>query len=347
LKCFVAGTLVKAEAGLVPIEEIEVGDCVWSRDESTGDEGWREVVELFETRPEQLVHLGYQVSGEGDVSELIGTWEHPFWSMDREEWVPMGELKIGERLHVADAGIEAKVTSLSVEQAPAGETFRTFNFEVEGWHTYFVAPKASPPGSAAVWVHNLCDAGVDRLIRQIEYKGARFGERVLGAIRGRFNDDQLKLVEAAIDSRRGAPERIPLPGDADFIGPMRRGVAPIIERSSKSTVAQVFEDAASGAASDIVTRNKIVPALFFDNPNLRGRNFVRFDGIEGTRLIDRKLNVTTKSKQVRDLRRMSLALQQNPAFQGVIQVPDAAAQRAAMRALNKAGVNNITVEIAP
>ena len=83
----------------------------------------------------------------------------------------------------------------------------------------------------------------------------------------------------------------------------------------------------------------------FDNPNPLGRDIVKFDGVEATRIIDRKLNVTTKSKQMRDLRRMAEALKQNPEFSGVIQVPNQAAARSAHRALDKAGVDNISVEI--
>lgn len=120
----------------------------------------------------------------------------------------------------------------------------------------------------------------------------------------------------------------------------------VLENSRKSTAAQVFEDGVTGAASDVATRRRIVPGLQFDNPNPRGRNVVRFDGVDGTNIIDRKLNVTTKSKQLGDLQRMSEALRQNPNFNGIIEVPNDSARRAAIRALNKAGVSNINVRVA-
>lgn len=112
------------------------------------------------------------------------------------------------------------------------------------------------------------------------------------------------------------------------------------------SAARAFEDGVTGAAYDVATGKRIAPGLLFDNPNPRGRNLVRFDGIDGTELIDRKLNVTTKSKQLYDLQRMSEALRQNPGVTGVIEVPDTAAFRAAALALDKAGVSNITVRIA-
>ena len=63
-------------------------------------------------------------------------------------------------------------------------------------------------------------------------------------------------------------------------------------------------------------------------------------------MIDRKLNITTKSKQINDLKRMSEALRQNPEYSAVLEVPNAAVRKAAIRALDKAGVTNIGVRLA-
>ena len=122
----------------------------------------------------------------------------------------MEDLKAGERLHVAGGAVEAVVTTLRLEQAPAGGTFTTFNLEVAGWHTYFVAPKASPPGTAAVWVHNMCDARLQELLIKIANNDPRYGERVLASIRGGLKDEnQLRRIEAAVDARRlAAPENL-------------------------------------------------------------------------------------------------------------------------------------------
>lgn len=132
-----------------------------------------------------------------------------------------------------------------------------------------------------------------------------------------------------------------------LVGP-NRGVVNVLENTSKKPAAAAYEDAVPGAYTDVATGQRVVPALRFTNPNPRGTNFVRFDGRDGMRLIDRKLNLTTKSKQIQDLQRMSEALSQNhPEYQGVIQVPSEAARRAAQRALQKAGVNNISIEVVP
>lgn len=60
------------------------------------------------------------------------------------------------------------------------------------------------------------------------------------------------------------------------------GVTELVENSSKPLAASVFEDGATGAASSIASRRRIVPGLRFHNPNPRGRDVVRFDGIDGT-----------------------------------------------------------------
>lgn len=56
-KCFVAGTLVLAASGLMPIESVAVGDEVWAWDESTGTTRLQEVVRLFESETDELVRV--------------------------------------------------------------------------------------------------------------------------------------------------------------------------------------------------------------------------------------------------------------------------------------------------
>lgn len=115
-----------------------------------------------------------------------------------------------------------------------------------------------------------------------------------------------------------------------------------------------FEDGVAGAMSNLQTKKRYSPGLFFDNPGSRTNNFVKFDGwqINGNvlELIDRKWNVTTKSKQIKDLRRMSEALYQNPFFgsleiQGIIEVPNQQVMNSANNALRKAQVRNISVRV--
>jgi len=55
----------------------------------------------------------------------------------------MGDLNPGDGVTTANGG-SATITANLRERAPPGQTFTTYNFEVEEFHTYFV-------GAAGVW----------------------------------------------------------------------------------------------------------------------------------------------------------------------------------------------------
>ncbi|MCZ4371320.1 hemagglutinin repeat-containing protein [Vibrio diazotrophicus] len=109
-----------------------------------------------------------------------------------------------------------------------------------------------------------------------------------------------------------------------------------------------FESGTKGAFSDVSSERKAVPAIRFDNPNPKGNNFVKFDGIEddGTTLIDRKTALTTFDKQLQSIQRVSYALKQNPRFKGVFEFPNQKAADKAMDILIRENITNITVRVA-
>ncbi|MGL4512016.1 MAG: RHS repeat-associated core domain-containing protein [Lacipirellulaceae bacterium] len=123
-------------------------------------------------------------------------------------------------------------------------------------------------------------------------------------------------------------------------------------RRARVTQSQAYEDGLIGAASDVATQRRVVPALLYNNTNPRGKGYVRFDGADPTNqreLIDRKLNVTTKSGQIRALQRQEEAMKQNLGYSLRIEVPNTAAETAANRALRAARVdrNLFSVRVVP
>ncbi len=75
-------------------------------------------------------------------SKPIGvTPTHPFWSVDRQDWVAAGDLRIGERLETLDG------TTVVESISPRSEPEMVYNIEVEGDHVYRV-------GESGVLVHN-------------------------------------------------------------------------------------------------------------------------------------------------------------------------------------------------
>jgi hypothetical protein len=140
--CFVEGTPVHTKDGLKPIEEIEVGDLVASKNDKTGEVEWKPVVELFRNKDKEVLNIGF--AGPFGKLETLGvTAEHPFW-VEGKGWTNAGDLAIDDEISTLENGA-VKVASIASD----AEKHTTYNFEVEDFHTYFV-------GESALWVHNVC-----------------------------------------------------------------------------------------------------------------------------------------------------------------------------------------------
>ncbi len=85
----------------------------------------------------------YEVSFAEGGQPLRGTGAHPLYSLDRDDWVRVRDLQVGERLQTA----EGAVTVESLEKVRG--VHRVYNLEVEGDHEYLV-------GEAGVRAHNGC-----------------------------------------------------------------------------------------------------------------------------------------------------------------------------------------------
>ena len=145
-----------------------------SRDPRTRAQEYKPVLQTVVTHTTRLYHVRYRArehasrgegsgassgsnssdaDGEGEPGELVATGEHPFFVLGAESFIPAERLKAGDLLALAGGGL-AEVLGLDTEEAPARSTaVTTFNFEVEGFNTYFV-------GREGVWVHNAGRAGV-------------------------------------------------------------------------------------------------------------------------------------------------------------------------------------------
>ncbi len=152
-QCFVVGTLVHTAGGLVPIEQIEVGQLVLSRDEASGVTEYRPVLSRFVTHPARLLHIRSRISSDEDSSssEIIFscTPEHPFYSSAHDKFVLAEDLFIGEEIDLLDARATAFISDIEVERGPptTESLFTTYNIEVADFNTYFVT-------EAGLWVHN-------------------------------------------------------------------------------------------------------------------------------------------------------------------------------------------------
>jgi hypothetical protein len=133
--CFAEGTLVSTAEGLVPIEQVEVGDQVTSFDEETGEEHLAEVIALHHRDVEEL----WILYAGGETIET--TDEHPFY-VAGQGWTETKNLRAGDIL-IATSG-----NRLALERVERREqTARVYNFEVRDLHTYLV-------GRVGAVVHN-------------------------------------------------------------------------------------------------------------------------------------------------------------------------------------------------
>ena len=137
--CFIAGTLVATETGYVTIENIKVGDLVWAHDPETGETALKPVVQTFRNETTEWIHV--TVNGE----RITCTPEHPFYSPVKG-WTSAIDLRAGDILVMLN-GEYVVVEQVQHELLEGSET--TYNFEVEGFHTYHV-------GEQSLLVHNLC-----------------------------------------------------------------------------------------------------------------------------------------------------------------------------------------------
>ena len=144
-QCFTGETLVATDEGLIAIEDIEVGDYVLAEDTVTGEQEYKEVLDVFVSQTNKLVHVTTaDKNSETNTETTITTTDnHPFYVEDKG-WVPAIELEAGDELRTANGEIE---TVSKVEVEYLDEAVLIYNLAVEGYHTYFVSDES-------VLVHN-------------------------------------------------------------------------------------------------------------------------------------------------------------------------------------------------
>ncbi len=88
---FVAGTLVHTVKGLVPIEQLKVGDMVLSKHESgEGEQAYKRVTKTFKSAKKMpIVRVAFYQRDEAGYGQvhLFCTANHPFYSYKDKEWL--------------------------------------------------------------------------------------------------------------------------------------------------------------------------------------------------------------------------------------------------------------------
>jgi hypothetical protein len=135
--CFDGDTQVATETGFKRIDEIQVGDQVWSYNIETGEKSLKEVKQVFVKESSELLHL------ETTEGEIDATTNHPFY-VTGKGWVAAGDLVAGDEVHMLN-GNTGTMTGLKFDKTD--KPIPVYNLEVEDFQTYFVED---------LLVHNSC-----------------------------------------------------------------------------------------------------------------------------------------------------------------------------------------------
>ena len=161
--CFVKGTPVHTENGLVAIDQILTGQKVWAADPLTNEWQLKEVTQVYKNSYEgKLVKISFSKE-DGSEESVTATANHPFWvenageevetpyevlgynqKLHNSRYVQAEYLKLGDRF-LLRSGEVAVVTATEVELAQTV----VYNLEVADLHTYAV-------GASGALVHNKC-----------------------------------------------------------------------------------------------------------------------------------------------------------------------------------------------
>ena len=134
-----AGTQVQTVNGLVNIEDIRLGEEVYSIDLTTGAKVISPVTWVQGTRYTEATYTIYA----GD-EEIVTTYEHPFYVFGKE-WVAAEDLMVGDKLMNMN-GEKVVITDIVYTELDA--PVQVYNFTVDGTHNYLIT-------ESGILVHNL------------------------------------------------------------------------------------------------------------------------------------------------------------------------------------------------
>lgn len=143
--CFVAGTLVRTDAGHLPIEEVttehRVVSCSFSGEQCT----FRKVLRTLTSKTAVLIHIGL-ASG----SSIAASPNHPFFVPERGSFVAVEELTSSTML----LNIEGEPVAIqSLETEVLAQPVMVYNLAVEEDHNYYVS-SADGGSPEDILVHN-------------------------------------------------------------------------------------------------------------------------------------------------------------------------------------------------
>jgi len=212
LNCFTAGTQIVVgmeydddgnfvQYVTMNIENVKVGDLVYSYNTLTGEVGLREVTDTFVRSSDHINYLTI-VDEHGHEQTIETTDGHPFWVVttnpdmsrvardyvfENDQWLfhedvtPTGfgywveakDLCVGDVFLGTNGELSTLTNIVRVEQS---DGIAVFNFTVEGNHNYFILAKDYKYGQSCILVHNatgyraVSQAELDDILRSGKFR---------------------------------------------------------------------------------------------------------------------------------------------------------------------------------
>ncbi len=237
--CFAAGTLVATPEGERVIESLNVGDVVWSKPEG-GGEPFAAAITATHTRTDQPIYKVVlskdAVDGASASETLEVTPGHPFYVPAQKGFVPVIDLKSGDRLQsLGDGGDGSSITVESITlYQPQGQTY---NLTVDAGHTFYV-------GTLGAWVHNIgpcvsCSNGSCSIhaaaleggakatgaagesagaMRRLDYEAASYHGKIDNAVKSRAPVNGQEVLDFSIQVKPTSSRRVGIDYDSkDFV----------------------------------------------------------------------------------------------------------------------------------
>ncbi|PNK61354.1 polymorphic toxin-type HINT domain-containing protein [Psychrobacter sp. FDAARGOS_221] len=157
--------MVKTIAGFKPIEQIQIGELVWSRNQITGLMSFNKVLQTISSIDPDTAYVTI-ADENGNSQTIVSDSRHPYFGnyggdatppkpspekdylgdIQNAYWINAGDLEVGHKV-LDDDGNWQTVTSVRVEQKP----LNSYNLEVNIDHTFFIRGIGGLDG---IWVHN-------------------------------------------------------------------------------------------------------------------------------------------------------------------------------------------------
>ena len=140
VKLFLPEMGINGDATVTKINPNQLDTRFWNENRN-GDYVSRPITGKFEHQSSDVANYYFK----GLEKPIGATSSHPFWSLDRNEWVSVGELKIGETVKTKEG-----ITQLSFKKKIEGLQ-TVYNLEIYREHNFLVSNRS-------LLVHNNCDA---------------------------------------------------------------------------------------------------------------------------------------------------------------------------------------------